>query len=193
MKREFIMFCGDMTKEEWYQKGGSPPKFEPSLDVEIRLATLDDLDMLRGVVSGKKLKKFIDWFHRGCDLFIAIYENKVIYYQWLAYSDFYDPWSGLTLKPADDEVIPIDIYTLPEFKFNDVHLAANYRTIVHCRNKGKYKMISLCKPEKFPLLKLLYQRTKFAEVTPLKHIAYRRFFGFLKRHTFNDVMPAGIE
>ncbi len=186
------MFVGDMTKEKWFKRGNLPPKYDPPIDVEIRRATIDEIDKFKEIVSRRKIKKFRAWFKKGYDPFVALYNGKIIYYQWLAYSDFYDPFAGMTLKPNHDEVVPVDVYTVQEFKFKDIHLSANYRTVVHCKKIGRYKMIALSTPERFPLLKLLYERTKFAHVYPVKRIAYYRLFKVIKMHKATDFKDINV-
>ncbi|MBE9531543.1 MAG: hypothetical protein IME98_01920 [Proteobacteria bacterium] len=184
LRREFIIFCGDMTTEQWFKNGDAPPKYSPTIDAEIRIGSIDDLDKFNGVVSQKKIELFREWFKRGYDLFLAIHNGKVVYYQWLAYSDFYDAWNGIMFSPAPDEVVPVDIYTVPTFKNKNLHLAADSLTIAHCKEIGRYKMIAITSPEKFPLLKIMYKRTKFAGVHPIKRGVYYKYLNCIKRHTY---------
>ena len=192
LRREHIMFVGDMTESEWYKRGELPPKYKPLIDVEIRQGTVDDLDKFKGVVSRKKIRTFRDWFNKGYDLFVVLHKGRIIYYHWLCFSEFYNSWLGLNVKPEDDETIPVDLYNDPEFRMKKIHLAVEHELVLHCKGKGKYKMKAFCLAENFPLLKLMYKKSKFSDIYPLKKIVYRRFLGFIKSHTFKDIRDSDI-
>ncbi len=181
------MFTGDMTSEEWFRHNGEPPKYKPKSDVEIRLGTEDDIERLEESLPARKIKKFRRWFKDGNDLFVGLHNGRIVYYQWLMYRDFYDPFAGMVIKLKEDEVLPVDVYTAPDFRFKDIHLAANYMTITRCKELGRHKMVALSTPEKFPLLKLWYKKTGLGHIRPLKHIVYHRLFKFIKLHSVKNI------
>lgn len=192
LKRELILFGGDMTMETWFEQGGPSDEYNSLVDIEIRLGTVEDLCAFEEFMPKKKIRRFKDWFEKNYLVFVGIHKGRVVYYQWLILSDFYDPFSGLTLRPSCDEIIPMDLYTVPEFRFKNIHKVALREMTLYCKSIGRYKMKAICKAEQFPLFQILYRRMKFAEIYPLQTITYKKYFSFFKRHTIKYAASQNI-
>lgn len=179
------MFVGDMCKEKWFIEGIAPRKYTPLINVEIRKATFEDLDKFSKIAPGKRLKRFKDWYRKGYECFIALKDGEIIYYQWLAFSDFYHQGLNMNLKIQEDEVYPIDVYTLPEYRMKNLHLAVDSQLFEYCRDRKRYRLIATASPEQFPLFQIMYKRSGLGHVYPVKSITYIRTL-WMKKHKIRE-------
>lgn len=191
LKRELIVFAGDMRKEKWFIEGKGPTKHHSFIDVEIRRATKEDLDKFSEIVPKKKLKKFKNWFRNNHICFIALKDGKIIYYQWLAFSNFYNPYINKEFELQKDEVYPIDLFTLPEYRMKNLHLAVDSQVFTYCKDMMRFKLLATASPDKFPMFQIMYKRAGWGNVYPLRSITYMRVLG-IKKHKIKKMVDDKI-
>jgi len=188
LKRELLEFSGDMHKEQWYIEGRDPQAHTPLVDVEIRRATRDDLPRFSRILSKKRLRKFEEWFDKGYDAFVALSAGEIVYYQWLAFRDFYHPWIEMEFKIGENEVYPVDVYAVPGYRMKNLHLAVDSMLFRYCRDRNRYRLVATASPDKFRLFQLMYKRGGLGTVHPVRSITYLRIMGF-KKHRIRELTP----
>ncbi len=185
LKRELIEFSGDMHKEKWYLEGKDPKEHTPLVDVEIRRATRDDLSRFSRILSKRRLRQFEEWFDKGYVAIIALNDGEIVYYQWLAFSDFYLPWIAMEFKIGENEVFPIDVYAVPGYRMKNLHLAVDSMLFRYCRDMNRYRLVATASPDKFRLFQMMYKRGGLGTVHPVRSITYFRIMGF-KKHRIKE-------
>jgi len=100
----------------------------PKIKVEIRQATVNDLDKFKSVVSEKDLNLFQQRFKRGRICFVALDGEKVAAYSWISL-DEYDTSNGhdITMQKkigmTNKEGYFFDILVIPEYRNNRLQTA----------------------------------------------------------------------
>ncbi len=100
----------------------------PKIKVEIRQATVNDLDKFKSVVSEKDLNLFQQRFKRGRICFVALDGYKVAAYSWISL-DEYDTSNGhdITMQKkigmTNKEGYFFDILVIPEYRNNRLQTA----------------------------------------------------------------------
>ncbi len=186
LRRELIVFAGDMHNEKWFVEGREPVKHSPYIDVEIRKAGPDDLEKFSKILPVKRLKMFAEWFKKGHEAFIALKDGEIVYYQLLAFSDFYHRYIEMEFKIKEDEVYPIDVYTLPEYRMKNIHLAVDSLLFAYCKSIKRYKLVATASPDKFTLFQVMYKRGGLCTVHPIRSIVYTKVLG-LKYHKVKEL------
>jgi GNAT superfamily N-acetyltransferase len=115
----------------------------PKIPVQIRIATVDDIDKFKNMFDDKKCNLLRQRFTRGEICFVAVVGEKVIAQQWVSYSDEYDPDNRLTVKVNSNEGYFFDTYVLPEYRNNRLHSALVASGLKYIYDRGLKKAIGI--------------------------------------------------
>jgi hypothetical protein len=115
----------------------------PKIPVQIRIATIDDMDKFNNMFDEHKCNLLRQRFTRGEMCFVAVDGEKVIAQQWISSSDEYDPDNRLKVKVNSNEGYFFDTYVLPEYRNNKLHAALVASGLKHIYDRGLKKAIGI--------------------------------------------------
>jgi ribosomal protein S18 acetylase RimI-like enzyme len=115
---------------------------QPRLPVTIRLATPADLDKFNGVATFSELKAYAKRFARGHICFVALYQDKLVGYNWAAAE--VDP----ELEGAPVRLQPGDAYvgyafTAPAYRGQRIAPAMSAHRLRYLQEKGYRRAIAI--------------------------------------------------
>lgn len=115
---------------------------QPRLPVTIRLATPVDLEKFDGVATFSEIKAYAKRFARGHICFIALYQDRLVGYNWAATE--VDP----KLEGALVRIQPGDVYvgyafTVPAYRGQRIGSALSAHRLRYLQEKGYRRMIAI--------------------------------------------------
>lgn len=135
------------------------------------------------IAGRKELMRIEGWFREGHICYVALDEEKPVYYLWVCVNDTY--FAGeiqQSIRLSKNDVFVHDVVTLPEYRMKHIHQAVVSRLLAWCREKNRTRLYSMVLPETFRAFKIMYERAGFGLIQPLRIKTYTKIF-FLKRHT----------
>ena len=124
LKRFLSFFFELRTYAVFYRAADESLDIKPRMDVETRLATLDDLGEFGGMVGPKRLKLFEARLKADRTCFLALHEGKIVGFLWatIELDPYLEPIPfDLFLEPHD--VYLYDMFVLPECRRMEVMYA----------------------------------------------------------------------
>ncbi len=178
-RQDFILSVAsiDDGKPIWLEKHKSGG-LASDINVAFRIGGLEDLGLLSELVNEKKLQNMRIWFQDGHRVYMAIDGGKPVYYEWVAFENFYDPFLGLTIPVKEDECLAFDAYTHPDYRFKNILRSVSSKIILDCyHNKKRRKIMSYVTSERWPLFQRFYRITGLGIVRPKANISRIRILG----------------
>ena len=117
-------------------------EIEPKIKVTIRTAVEDDLDKFKGIVNEKKIKLFRKRFKEDRMCFIALHQEKIVYFGWISFDDEYESIFQIMVKINDKEAYWFDCRALPIYRRNRLHSVVTAKVLIYLKDKGFKKVLT---------------------------------------------------
>lgn len=118
-------------------------EIEPRIQVTIRKAAENDLNKFKGIVNERKLEFFRERFRKGRVCFVAVFQEKIVYFGWISFEDEYEDNCQIKVKLNEKEAYWFDCYTVPAYRQNRLHTALTAKVLIYLKNKGYKKVLML--------------------------------------------------
>jgi hypothetical protein len=168
------------AESEWF--AGSDSEGLPSdLPVTFRAGDERDLEAISELAGGRDVDEMRRWLEAGHSVYVVFDRDKLVYFEWVALHDFFDPYLKITIPVRDDECFAFDAFTHPDYKLKNILRAASSKIALDCHHRhGKQKIMACVDSAKWPLYRKLYRITGLGEVHRVAEIARTRNFGIWK-------------
>jgi hypothetical protein len=169
-------------KPEWFAGSGSEG-LSADVPVTFRTGEERDLEAISELAGGRDLDEMRRWLGEGHAVYVVYDREKLVYYEWVAFHDFFDPYLKMTIPVKADECFAFDAFTHPDYKLKNILRAASSKIVLDCyRRHGKQKIRACVDSGKWPLYQKLYRITGLGEVRLVGEITRTRNFGIWKCH-----------
>lgn len=190
-KRTLVLYNADLTQQEWWHETGLPPLHKPKINLSLRRATLDDMGRFAEVVDKRELKKIEHWFQEGHVCFVALHNEKIVYYLWACFNEsYYASEIKMSINLSKRDFFVHDVVTAPGYRGHNIHQAVISMLLTYCIERNCTHLYSLVLPETFRAFQIMYKRAKFGTIRPIQGITFTQIFG-IKRHNIVDLKGGG--
>lgn len=178
-RQQFYLFGASTRdgKPEWLDQS-NPSGLDSDIDMSFRVGEEKDLDLLSDLAGARKVELMRLWLKDGHRVYIASDGDRVVYYEWVAFHDFYDSYLGITVRVKEDECFAFDALTHPDYKLKNILRAASSKIALDCHyNMGRQKIMAYVNAERWPLFVKLYRISGLGTVRAEAVITRRRILG----------------
>jgi len=178
-RQDFYLFSFSISDgmPQWLADN-DPTAMPADVPIMFHVGREADLDDLSPLADAGKLRRMRQWLEDGHRVYIGSHGNKVVYYEWVAFRDFYDPFLRLTIPVGDEECFAFDAFTHPDYRLQNLLRAASSAIARDCYHEmGKRKILAYVNAERWPLFQKLYRVTGLGTVRPELLISRIRILG----------------
>jgi GNAT superfamily N-acetyltransferase len=115
----------------------------PRINVNIRMATINDLDKLKRLVDQDKYVRFQERFEHGKVCFVVLVEDIIVAFSWISFHNEYLSENQIEVQLKDKEAYFFDTYVDPAYRNKGLQAAMIPPRIEFLRSQGYEKIIGL--------------------------------------------------
>lgn len=115
---------------------------QPRLPITIRLATPADLDKFDGVATFSEIKAYAKRFTRGHICFIALYQNRLVGYNWAA-AEVDTELEGAPVRLQPGDAYAGYVFTVPAYRGQGIGPALSARRFRYLQERGYQRVIAI--------------------------------------------------
>jgi hypothetical protein len=168
------------AKSDWFA-GDASEGLPSDLPVSFRPGNEEDLEAISRLAGGRDVDEMRRWLEQGHKVYVVSDDDNLVYFEWVALHDFFDPYLRITIPVKNDECFAFDAFTHPAYKLKNILRAASSKIALDCHHRyGKQKIMACVDSAKWPLYQKLYRITGLGEVHRVAEIERARNFGVWK-------------